>query len=83
MKLSKAQVLALRLVEISQVRKWYSARTAELDHIEGAGKKTIEALIRKGLVYLDYTDKKIGNFNPFDYYRLTEAGYAALEEVRK
>lgn len=83
MKLSKAQVLALKLVELGQVRKWYSARTAEIDHIEGTGKRTIDALVEKGLVYLDYTEKKIGNFNPFDYYRLTNAGWAAFEEVRK
>lgn len=83
MKLSKAQVLALRLVEISQVRKWYSARISGPDHIEGTGRKTIEALIRKGLVYLDFQPRKIGQFNPFDYYRLTDAGKAALEEERK
>ena len=83
MKLSKAQVLALRLVEKGQVRKRYSIRIFGSDRIEGTGKKTIEALVGKGLVYLDYTDKRIGNFNPFDYYRLTDAGRAALEEVRK
>ena len=83
MKLSKAQLLALRLVEKGQIRKWYSVRFSGSDRIEGTGKKTIEVLVRNGLVYLDYTGKKIGNFNPFDYYRLTDAGRAALEEGRK
>lgn len=83
MKLSKAQILALRLVELGQVQKWYSVRISGSDHIEGTGKRTIDALVRKGLVYLDYTERKIGNFNPFDYYRLTDAGKKALEDARK
>lgn len=68
-------------MEKGKVRKWYSYRMSGRDTIEGTGKNTIDALVRKGLVYLDYKPKQIGDFNPSDNYVLTDAGHAALEAV--
>lgn len=81
MKLSKAQLAALEAVAQGKV-KAYASRTVGRDHIEGASKKTIEDLINKGLVYMNWNPRALGTFTPFDWYELTEAGRAALEEER-
>ena len=83
MKLSKAQIATLEAVENGDVLKVYSFYLSRPDRIEGARKRTLQILIEKDLVYLDWQMKKIGEFNPFDYYRLTDAGEKALEEARK
>lgn len=83
MKLSKAQIATLEAVERGEVRRVYSCYYSRPDRIDGARKRTLQILIENGLVFLDYTPRKLGRFIPFDYYRLTYAGSAALEEVRK
>ena len=83
MKLSKAQIATLEAVERGEVRNVYSCYYSRPDRIDGARKRTLQILIENGLVFLDYTQRKIGQFIPFDYYRITDAGRAALEEVRK
>ena len=83
MKLSKAQIATLEAVERGEVRKVYSFYISRPARLDGARKMTLQILIENGLVFLDYTQRKIGQFIPFDYYRLTDAGRAALEEVRK
>lgn len=83
MKLSKAQIATLEAVERGEVQKVYSCYCSRPDRIDGARKRTLQILIENGLVFLDYTPRKIGQFIPFDYYHLTNAGRAALEEVRK
>lgn len=83
MKLSKAQLTTLEAVESGDVRKVYSCYCSRSDRIDGASKRTLQILIENGLVFLDYTPRKLGKFIPSDYYRLTDAGHAALEEARK
>ena len=83
MKLSKAQIATLEAVERGEVRKVYSCYYSRSDRIDGARKRTLQILIENGLVFLDYTPRKLGEFIPFDYYRLTDAGEKALEEARK
>lgn len=81
MKLSKAQLVALEAVEKGEVKKWYSWRYLSI--VRGANRKTVESLIAKGLIYLNWTPKKIGQFNPYDNYALTDAGRDALAAARK
>lgn len=83
MELSKAQIATLEAVESGEVQMVYSCYYSRPDRIDGARKRTLQILIEKGLVFLDYTPRKIGRFIPFDYYRLTDAGEKALEEARK
>ena len=83
MKLSKAQLATLEAVERGEVRKVYSCYYSRPDRIDGARKRSLQILIENGLVFLDYTPRKIGRFIPFDYYRLTDAGEKALKEARK
>lgn len=83
MKLSKAQLATLEAVERGEVQKVYSCYCSRPDRIDGARKRTLQILIEKCLVFIDYTPRKIGRFIPFDYYRLTDAGEKALEEARK
>ena len=83
MKLSKAQIATLEAVERGEVQKVYSCYCSRPDRIDGARKRTLQFLIENGLVFLDYTPRKLGKFIPSDYYRLTDAGHAALEEERK
>lgn len=83
MKLSKAQIATLEAVERGEVRKVYSCYYSRPDRIDGARKRSLQILIENGLVFLDYTPRKIGQFIPFDYYRLTDAGKKAIEEARK
>ena len=83
MKLSKAQLATLEAVERGEVKMVYSCYYSRPDRIDGARKRTLQILIENGLVFFDYTPRKIGRFIPFDYYRLTNAGRAALEEARK
>lgn len=88
MKLSKAQLVALEAVENGEVKKWYSwrysySRRSHPDIVRGANRKTVESLIAKGLIYLDWTPKKIGQFNPYDNYALTDAGRDALAAAKK
>lgn len=82
MKLSKAQLAALEAVAQGKVMKAYASRTGGHDRIKGASKKTIEALINRELVYLNWNQRALGTFNPFDWYALTEAGRTALEDER-
>ena len=82
MKLSKAQFAVLEAVAQGKVMKAYASRTGEHDRIKGASKKTIEALINRGLVYLNWNPRALGTFTPFDWYELTEAGRTALEDER-
>ena len=82
MKLSKAQLAALEAVAQGKVMKVYASRTGGHDHIKGASKKTIEALINRELVYLNWNPRALGTFTPFDWYELTEAGRTALEDER-
>ena len=50
---------------------------------EGKGiSPDIEALINRGLVYLNWNQRALGTFTPFDWYELTEAGRIALEDER-
>ena len=81
MKLSKAQIATLKAVERGEVRKVYSFYISRPARLEGARKRTLEILIERGLVFLDWQPKKVVKLD--DYYRLTDAGRAALEEVRK
>lgn len=81
MKLSKAQLATLEAVERGEVRKVYSFYLSRPDRIEGARKRTLEILIERGLVYLDWQPRKIGEIKIDDIYNLTDAGRAALEEV--
>ena len=81
MKLSKAQIATLEAVERGEVRKVYSFYISRPARLEGARKRTLEILIERGLVFLDWQPKKVVKLD--DYYRLTDAGRAALEEVRK
>lgn len=82
MKLSKAQLAALEAVAQGKVMKAYASRTGGHDRIKGASKKTIEALINRELVYLNWNPRALGTFTPFDLYELTEAGRTALEDER-
>ena len=82
MKLSKAQLAALEAVAQGKVMKVYASRTGGQDRIKGASKKTIEALINRELVYLNWNPRALGTFTPFDWYELTEAGRTALEDER-
>ena len=82
MKLSKAQLAALEAVAQGKVMKAYASRTGDRDYIMGASKKNIEALINRGLVYLNWNQRALGTFTPFDWYELTEAGRTALEDER-
>lgn len=82
MKLSKAQLVALEAVAQGKVMKAYASRTGDRDYIMGASKKNIEALINRGLVYLNWNQRALGTFTPFDWYELTEAGRTALEDER-
>lgn len=82
MKLSKAQLAALEAVAQGKVMKAYASRTGGHDRIKGASKKIIDALINRGLVYLNWNPRALGTFTPFDWYELTEAGRAALERER-
>ena len=81
MKLSKAQIATLEAVERGEVRKVYSFYISRPARLDGARKRTLEILIERGLVFLDWQPKKVVKLD--DYYRLTNAGRAALEEVRK
>lgn len=81
MKLSKAQIATLEAVERGEVRKVYSFYISRPARLEGARKRTLEILIERGLVFLDWQPKKVVKLD--DYYRLTDAGRAALEDVRK
>lgn len=81
MKLSKAQIATLEAVERGEVRKVYPLYMSKPPMIFGARKKTLEILIERSLVFLERQPKKV--VKPDDYYRLTDAGRAALEEVRK
>ena len=83
MKLSKTQLAALEAVAQGKVMKAYASRTGGHDRIKGASKKTIEALINRGLVYLNWNPRALGTFTPFDWYALTDAGRDALAAVRK
>lgn len=82
MKLSKAQLAALDAVAQGKVMKAYASITCGHDRIKGASKKTIEALINRELVYLNWNPRALGTFTPFDWYELTEAGRTALEDER-
>lgn len=82
MKLSEAQLAALEAVAQGKVMKAYASRTGGNDRIKGASKKTIEALINRELVYLNWNPRALGTFTPFDWYALTEAGRTALEDER-
>lgn len=81
MKLSKAQLATLEAVERGEVRKVYSFYISRPARLEGARKRTLEILIERGLVFLDWQPKKVVKLD--DYYRLTDAGEKALEEARK
>ena len=81
MKLSKAQIATLEAVERGEVRKVYSFYISRPARLDGARKRTLEILIERGLVFLDWQPKKVVKLD--DYYRLTDAGEKALEEVRK
>ena len=81
MKLSKAQIATLEAVERGEVRKVYSFYISRPARLDGARKRTLEILIERGLVFLDWQPKKVVKLD--DYYRLTDAGEKALEEARK
>lgn len=81
MKLSKAQLATLESVERGEVRKVYSFYISRPARLDGARKRTLEILIERGLVFLDWQPKKVVKLD--DYYRLTDAGEKALEEARK
>ena len=81
MKLSKAQIATLEAVERGEVRKVYSFYISRPARLDGARKRTLEILIERGLVFLDWQPKKVVKLD--DYYRLTNAGEKALEEARK
>lgn len=81
MKLSKAQLATLEAVERGEVRKVYSFYISRPARLDGARKRTLEILIERGLVFLDWQPKKVVKLD--DYYRLTDAGEKALEEARK
>lgn len=83
MKLSKAQIATLETVERGEVRKVYSFYISRPARLEGARKRTLESLIERGLVYLDWQPRKIGEIKIDDIYRLTNVGEMILEEVRK
>ena len=83
MKLSKAQLATLEAVERGEVRKVYSCYYSRPDRIDGARKRTLQILLENGLVFLDYTQRRIGQFIPFDYYRLTDSGRDALVAASK
>lgn len=83
MKLSKAQLTALENIEQKKVMKVYSSRTSRPDRIKGINKKTLEVLISKDLVYLNWNPRALGTFTPCDWYALTDAGRDALAAARK
>lgn len=79
MKLTQAQLAALEKIEKREVVNYLPANVAKPRKWSGARKGTIEALTKMGLI------QTIFSTNPYDgaWPELTDAGRAALEEVRK
>lgn len=79
MKLSKAQIATLEKIEKREVVNYLPADISKPRKWSGARKGTIEALTKMGLIQIIFSK------NPYDgaWPELTEAGRAALEEVRK
>lgn len=77
MKLSKAQIATLEKVKNKEV-KIYFHRNNTSRKFRGARSNTIYSLDEMGLVRIPFVD-----YNDIAILKLTDAGRAALEEVRK
>lgn len=78
MKLTKAQLTALEAVERGEVYEMPSIFSRRDNRMFGARKQTVKALREKGLI----TFMPSAFQGPL-YFHITDAGRAALEEVRK
>lgn len=80
MKLSKTQIEALKAVRSEKVREITPFSVSKSPYICGASKVTIKALIKRGLVEKESASRRY--YEPV-FFRLTEAGVAALAEVEE
>lgn len=80
MKLSKTQIEALKAVSMGNVREITPFSVSKSPYICGARKATIDALEKRGLVEKEKASRRY--YEPV-FYRLTDAGKKALEEVGK
>lgn len=76
--MSKTQIEALKAVGMGNVREVTTFNVSKSPYICGARKTTIDALERRGLVDKEKASRKY--YEPV-FYRLTDAGKKALEEV--
>lgn len=79
MKLTQAQIDALEKIEKREVVNYLPADVSKPRRWSGANKGMIESLTKKGLIQTTFSTSPYSAAWP----ELTDAGRAALEEVRK